>query len=136
MLKSDSTCFMPQGMLSMDVPMMVFQIMKLKERQTREAPPPGRPDSPAARPAAHSHGHDAGVLPVPLRDALQLVGGAQRTVHIALLRTRDHVVGGDLAAATRKRQSRNRQSGAFPTQRPDAGHLSKRQGHAPARSPD
>lgn len=30
MLKNCITCFMPQGILSIDVPIMVFQIIKLK----------------------------------------------------------------------------------------------------------
>lgn len=39
MLKKDVTCFMPQGILSIEVPIMVFQIMKLKTERHRERGP-------------------------------------------------------------------------------------------------
>lgn len=36
MLKNDITCLMPQGILSIEVPIMVFQIMKLKQSGSGE----------------------------------------------------------------------------------------------------
>ena len=106
------TCLMPHGTLRIDVPIMVFQIIKLKaeaQRRVREAR--CSPQRRAGRclaictcarfghapHAAHSHGHHAGVLPVPVRVALQFVGGAQGAVHGALLGARDHMVRGELA---------------------------------------
>lgn len=89
---------MPQGMLRMDVPIIVFQMAKLREESEQSK---GQSDGPRGggrrgvggrRSRGHSHGDDAGVLGALLA-AGHLEGRTEGAVHVDLLRGGDHMVG-------------------------------------------
>lgn len=54
---------------------------------------------------------------MPVRAALQPVGGAQGAVHVALLRARDHVVRRELAGQGQKRESQDVHRAVFSVPR-------------------